>query len=277
MSVQRVLERGCQCGDEEDRRERDRAADCRPDTAREVLGAGLRLIILRGAMIATALGAALVLSVAAVSGVRAAYVVTFLEVGPDVVATGGGSLDLAGLLKQRDRHSGVAGVAASIGAEITGPASSTPFDQYVGATGPTSYGEGGLFEADAGSGNIVGVQGGTRDPSEGGVAVPSGYRSGDPLSEASIYRDQTFATLGILEGTYIYRFGAGPSADTFTVQIGPAVPEPTSWALLAVGFASLGFARCLFCRRLRLDVLPAVLDLRRHSPARQLIFDVDSS
>jgi hypothetical protein len=84
--------------------------------------------------------------------------------------------------------------------------------------------------------------------------VPDGYRSGDPLSDASIYLDQTFATLGIVEGTYIYRFGAGANADSLTVQIGPAVPEPASCALLAVGFASPGLARRAFCRRLRLNV-----------------------
>jgi hypothetical protein len=61
---------------------------------------------------------------------------------------------------------------------------------------------------------------------QSGVAVPDGYRSGEFLSDESIYLDQTFATLGILEGTYIYRFGAGADADSFTVQIGPAVPEP---------------------------------------------------
>jgi hypothetical protein len=84
-------------------------------------------MILRAVMIVTALGAALALSVAIVSGAQAAYVVTFLQVGPDVVATGDGSLDLAGLVKQPDPHFGVAAVAASIGAEITGPASSTGF------------------------------------------------------------------------------------------------------------------------------------------------------
>jgi hypothetical protein len=205
-------------------------------------------------MIATALGAAMAHSLATVSGARAAYIVTLLQVGPDVVATGGGSLDLAGLLKQPDSRAGAAGIFANIGAEITGPASSTPFDQYVGATGPTSYGGGERFDANAGSGDLVGVQGSTKGPGEGGVAVPDGYRSGDPLSDASFYRGQTFATLGIVEGTYTYRFGAGANADSFTVQIGPAVPEPTSWALLAVGFASLGLARRLFCRRLRLGL-----------------------
>ena len=66
-------------------------------TARERRGPAA--MILR---VATALVAAMALSVATASGAWAAYVVTFLQVGPDVVATGGGSLDLAGLLKQRD-------------------------------------------------------------------------------------------------------------------------------------------------------------------------------
>jgi hypothetical protein len=57
-----------------------------------------------------------------------------------------------------------------------------------------------------------------------------------------------------VEGTYIYRFGVGGDADSFTVQIGPSVPEPASWTLLAIGFASLGLARRRFCRRLRLNV-----------------------
>jgi hypothetical protein len=219
--------------------------------------------------IATAVGAALALSVAAVSGARAAYVVTFLEVGGDVVATGGGSLDLAGFPHDPDKRRFVAAVDGSIGAEITGPASSTPFDQYVGATGPERFGAGGIVKADIGGGDIVGVQGNSK-PGLSGVAVPDGYRSGDPLSDASIYLDQTFATLGIVEGTYIYRFGAGANADSFTVQIGPAAPEPASWALLAVGFASLGLARRLFCRRLRLSVsqVSACIRLRERDGAR---------
>jgi hypothetical protein len=224
-----------------------------PGSAHERRASGPRAVMLP---VAIAVGAALALSVAAVSGARAAYVVTFLEVGADVVATGGGSLDLAGFPHDPDKRRGVAAVDGSIGAEVTGPASLTFFDQYVGATGPSKYGGGGMFKADEGSGDIVGVEGSTnpKNPSDGGVAVPDGYRSGDPLSDASIYLDQTFATLGIVEGTYIYRFGAGANADSFTVQIGPAVPEPASWALLAVGFASLRVARRLFCRCLRLRV-----------------------
>jgi hypothetical protein len=200
----------------------------------------------------TAVGAALALSVAAVSGARAAYVVTFREVGADVIATGGGSLNLAGLTLQESR-AGIAAVDGSVGAEVTGPARSTCFDQYVGATGPESFGVGGIVKADEGHGDIVGVQGNS-EPGLSGVAVPDSYRSGDPLSDHSTYRNKTFDTLGIVEGTYIYRFGAGANADSFTVQIGPAVPEPASWALLGIGFASLGLARRQFCRRLRLRV-----------------------
>src|SRR5262249_52971319 len=62
----------------------DEDASCR--SAHERRGTTLRPMILR---IATAVGAALALCVATMSGACAAYVVTFLQVGPDVVATGG--------------------------------------------------------------------------------------------------------------------------------------------------------------------------------------------
>jgi hypothetical protein len=41
-------------------------------------------------------------------------------------------------------------------------------------------------------------------------------------------------------GTYVYTWGTGAHADSFTVQIGPtAAPEPASLTLLGIGVASL--------------------------------------
>ena len=40
---------------------------------------------------------------------------------------------------------------------ITGPPGGADVDLYTGFTGPTSFGSGGLFFADTGSGDIVGI------------------------------------------------------------------------------------------------------------------------
>jgi hypothetical protein len=67
--------------------------------------------------------------------------------------------------------------------------------------------------------------------------------SGDPLSDTSTYDNATFASLGATPGTYTWTWGSGAHADSFTLQIGAAaVPEPSTWAMMLLGFAGLGFA-----------------------------------
>src|SRR6476660_3956194 len=75
---------------------------------------------------------------------QAGYTVTLQEVGPDVVATGSGAINLTGLTF---RYSGSANpglrphVLGVLGLAIilTGPTSSS-VDSYSGASGPTSFG-----------------------------------------------------------------------------------------------------------------------------------------
>jgi hypothetical protein len=43
-----------------------------------------------------------------------------------------------------------------------------------------------------------------------------------------------FTSLGLTPGAYVYTLGR--STDTLTVQIGNAVPEPATWAMMLVGF-----------------------------------------
>jgi PEP-CTERM motif len=69
------------------------------------------------------------------------------------------------------------------------------------------------------------------------VFVPDASTSGDPLSETSTYDDATFASLGITPGTYVYGWGSGADADTLTIVIG--VPEPSTWAMMLLGFVAL--------------------------------------
>ena len=187
-----------------------------------------------------ALAAALFASFAAQSPARATYIVTFSEVGPNVVANGVGSINLTGLTAF-NVFGDAALVVPFVGEEVTGPAfPATPgsLSAYTGASGPTSFGPGGV-NADSGSGDLVGERifiFGQRV-----IAVPINYQSGTPLVDSSTYLDTSFATLDVTPGTYVYMW----SSDSFTVQIGPAVvPAPLIGSglpgLLAVGGLLLG-------------------------------------
>jgi hypothetical protein len=158
--------------------------------------------------------------------------------GFDVVATGSGSIDTVGL---NFAFTGAEGalMSPSNGVIITGPASDTSTDHYRGITvPPTSFGSGALVAASSGSGDNVGLS--ALFP---GLNVPQGYVSGHALSDTSTYDNATFASLGATPGTYKWTWGTGAHADSFTLVIGaPAVPEPSTWALMALGFAGLGLA-----------------------------------
>jgi hypothetical protein len=73
------------------------------------------------------------------------------------------------------------------------------------------------------------------------IVVPQGYTSGNSLSDTMTFTGKTFASLGVLPGTYTWNFGTGANADSLILEIG-VVPEPASLTLLAVGLAGLGMA-----------------------------------
>ena len=77
------------------------------------------------------------------------------------------------------------------------------------------------------------------------LLVSPGYVSGTPLIEGSSYIDSTFASLGMTPGTYVWSWGSGDHADTFTIKIGSvseSVPEPSTWAMMLIGLAGLAYA-----------------------------------
>jgi hypothetical protein len=164
----------------------------------------------------------------------AAYVVTFEEVGPNVEAVGGGSLNLAAL-QLDDMTSDSAFVFAQGAAELTGSTTLTPIDVYIGISGPPSLGPGGSsFGATNGSRDLVGMTG-SQD-----LTVPRGYVSGALLSDKSVYADQSFMSLGLTPNVYVYTWGSGATADSLTIVVGD-VPELSTWALTLLGFAGLGY------------------------------------
>jgi hypothetical protein len=167
---------------------------------------------------------------------QAGYVVTLTQEGPNVVATGSGPIDLTGLtFLGADTESAL--VDPSLGAIDTGPASSVPIDVYHGIIGPSSFGGGGQTNASSGSGDIVGIAAGL---STDNLIVPSGYVSGTPLSDTVTYDNKTFISLGGTPGTFEWTWGAGANQN-FTLDIAAAaVPEPATWAMMALGFGFLG-------------------------------------
>ena len=161
---------------------------------------------------------------------RAGLLITIEQVGTDVVTAGSGTLDLTGTTLAGPGAGRVAGINGFFTSIILGPTTPTIPDIYFGLTGP-SFGTGLGLLATSGSGDLFGI--GTPTAASGSFVVPRGYQSGSPLSATDIYANQTLSSprLGLIPGTYQYSL---PS-DTITVQIGPAVPEPSTAVLAVIG------------------------------------------
>jgi PEP-CTERM motif len=187
----------------------------------------------------------LALSGLAAPSAHAAYVAIFSEVGANIVETGSGTIDLTDLK--------VGGppipVAAAIAPDKFAFSSGAPgahIDIVQGSfSGPDSFGPGALIPASESNGDGVAIA--TLPILGAFLWVPDGYASGAPLSDSSVYDNATFHSLGLSPGAYVYSWGSGDHADTFTIQIGSLggaspVPEASTWAMMLAGVAGLGYA-----------------------------------
>jgi VPDSG-CTERM motif len=165
-----------------------------------------------------------------------AYTVTLEQVGANVVANGSGAINLTRLTFVMTGTLTPGVIVANVGIiQIGESLGSFPLiDQYIGISGPTSFGSGGTFLADAISGDFVGIFGLT-----GNIDVPPGYVSDTPLSDSMTFNNATFASLGVTPGTYTWTWGTGLPNQNFTVIIG--VPDGGSTVSL-LGCALLGLA-----------------------------------
>ena len=176
---------------------------------------------------------------------QAAVIVNAVEMGGTVVISTepGGSLnwdEWTGLINTQFNGQieadllillGVGSPAVDVDLRINPPAS---------FSGPTSIGTGtALFQPDLGSGDVFGLdfQAGMGAQA---LYVPDAYVSGNPLDGSSTYTGFTFADLGLDVGTYVWSWGSGETADSFTLNV---VPEPSTAALTALGLVGLAARR----------------------------------
>jgi PEP-CTERM motif len=177
---------------------------------------------------------------------EASAIIVVKQVGSDVVITGSGTLDLIGLDYQYSTYAPTE-VLPSLNTVLIGT-DAGHVDVYSGITTyPASLGTGGTTAASSGAGDTFGINDMVLD-------VPFGYTSGSPLLGSSTFDNQTIASLGFTPGTYVFSWnssvvGTAVTDDSVTVEVGSAVPEPSTWAMMLLGFAGLGLVGYRASRR----------------------------
>jgi hypothetical protein len=176
--------------------------------------------------------ATLALFATATTSTGSTFTVTLAQVGPDVVATGSGTIDLTGLTSFGSSFSSPELYAAH---GILGVGPSGTIDLYTGPSGPFDFGPGGAFFPSTTSGDSVFLEDFGLD-----IEVPQGYVSGSSLSGSASYTGTIFS-LGLTPGTYTWTWDSG--ANSYVLVIPPGtVPEPATWTLALIGLAGLGAA-----------------------------------
>jgi hypothetical protein len=176
----------------------------------------------------------------------ASVIMTLEQVGPDVVATGSGTINLTDLTFEGTSGVTPAEIASVVALLQVGVTS--PSEIYGGIAGPGSFGFGTFTLASSSTGDFLGISGGLHE-----IEVAPGYISGAPLSETATFDSTTLAGLGVTPGTYTWTWGTGVNADSLTLYAGvPApttAPEPASLLLLAVGLGGAAWLKARERRR----------------------------
>jgi hypothetical protein len=174
---------------------------------------------------------------------EAEFVIDFEQVGSDVVASGSGSIDTAGLtfFSSTTTSTSFGSLTANVANFSAGTISSpTIIDVYTGLSGPNDFGQisiqGQPTKASATSGSPFVMNGSAHS-----VALSDTYVSGSAFSNSSTFANNTFSSLGLKPGVYTYTFGSGPTSDSIVVEVGSSVPEPATWAMMILGLLGVGF------------------------------------
>jgi hypothetical protein len=163
---------------------------------------------------------------------NARVILTLDQVGPNVVATGSGTVDTADLMLNNTTTTS-ADIFPALGILLVG--ASTPADFY--SVSPFfSFGSGSGGFASSAIGDFFGTRLGFGRLSSGTIAVPADYVSGMFLSGTATWDNTTIAALGATPGTYTLTWGEGAHADSLRLIV---TPEPSTLGLLGTGLISL--------------------------------------
>lgn len=152
----------------------------------------------------------------AVSPAHATFTIVLTESGGNLVATGSGTINTAGLTKDGSGNSSNS-LVPNWGMVTVGSGTA---DLYRGVSGPSSFGTAWGRTVDSASGDAV-----FTSPTV--IYIKSGYVSGAPLSGSATWNGYTLADLGITPGTHTWSFGAGANADSVVLQVVSGAPAPT--------------------------------------------------
>jgi len=173
---------------------------------------------------------------------NASVIMTLEQVGPNVVATGNGTVDTTDLtlfLRNSPTRPFIEPAFA-----ILFQCATCVADVYDGLLGPDNFGPGKSTDASTSTGDMLGLLG-----INGIIFVPLGYMSGTQLSSTGTWDNTTLADLGVTPGSYAWTWGSGAHADSLKLFAGVPVPEPAPALLLTLGSAGTGL---LATRRQRL-------------------------
>jgi hypothetical protein len=127
-----------------------------------------------------------------VTTANARVIMTLDQVGPDVVLTASGTINLADMTSIGGGfQNGIQpdGALAGTGNEAT--------EVFISISGPSHFGSGGFTASSTGTGDSLAICGGCNPAF---IGVPDGYMSGNQLSGTATFDNTTLAALGATPG-----------------------------------------------------------------------------
>lgn len=190
-----------------------------------------------------ALGAA---TLAPASANATPFVLRMTQSGVNVVASGNGAFDLAGLtLRCTDCRGTIFETIKPSAAWLNiGAASYFPpftLDNYVGPiTGPANFGSGSFFVPTfIASGSTIVFNPDGLISGVPALTLPHGYTSGSTLADVTTWVNSSFASLGVTPGKYVWTWG-NTTDQSFTLDIVNSVPEPAELGMFGLGLLLMG-------------------------------------